>query len=270
MSVHTKSAVFTSVSIHVIAIGALLLFVLLGSCKEKTPLHVLELVSLPVDTVMPPLPPEAEPLDNVPLTVPEIVEMPDIQRPDIPDLTPEPPPPPPPKAPPPPTPTPKAPTPTPPPPPKAISYEEFIRKEGRPTEPTQRTPAPRPAPKAPQIDLSQIRKGLERVAQPTSPTAAPPTQRELEAMAGFERMLTRQIDIAWNKPPEASARDLVTVVSFTVQADGRITDVRVTRSSGNSSFDNSTLAAVRNARGFGTPPNRQANTYTIPFRLAER
>lgn len=89
-------------------------------------------------------------------------------------------------------------------------------------------------------------------------------------MAAFERALTRQIDLVWIKPPEASARGLVAVVAFVVQADGRITDARIAHSSGNTSFDNSALQAVRSARGFGTPPNRQANTYTIPFRLDER
>lgn len=272
MSAHSKSAVLSSVTIHVIFFGGLILPVLLGSCSEKkVQQHVFELVSLPsVDFSLPQETPvdQPQPLDDVPLAIPEIVELPD--QPVIPDLPPPPPLPAPAQATPAPAPQPVRIDPPPPPKPRVVTIDQFHAEHGAPKVNTRPTPAPRTTPTPPQIDLSQIRRGLQRVAQPSDSSAAAPTRKELEAMAEFERMLTRQIDRAWKKPPDANARGLVAMVEFVVHADGTITNVRVARSSGNSSFDASAVEAVRSARGFGKPPNGQSNTYTIPFMLDER
>ena len=79
--------------------------------------------------------------------------------------------------------------------------------------------------------------------------------------------------LARNKryPADALARGIggTASIAFTVDADGRVTSVRVARSSGNASLDRESQDLVRRAAPFPPPPQGKASI-TVPVNFNVR
>jgi TonB family protein len=88
-------------------------------------------------------------------------------------------------------------------------------------------------------------------------------------LADYSARLRSRIDAAWTKPAQLAGVNLVAEIVFDVSASGRITNVRLSRSSGNSAFDQSILAALRRATSAGPTPTGQAHQFTLPFRMRD-
>lgn len=153
------------------------------------------------------------------------------------------------------------------------------REEARPA-PT-RAPAERPSPTAPASPKAPPQEASPAPAPPSvrseptsvaesqgSPSGSPGGTVFGAAVAGLDNpsftygyyldQMLAQIQRQWVRPPLGSG--IEALVSFRIQRDGRVTDLRIERSSGYSSFDLAGLRAVSAAaplpplpRGFSYP-----------------
>ena len=146
---------------------------------------------------------------------------------------------------------------------KPISYEDFVRRHGAPREVSVAAPSPRTV-EVRAIDFDSIREALR------DPGAAP--QPRTDARDGVMRylgVLKAHINQAWLKPASLSGRPFEAVVEFLVPPDGRVSEVRIVRSSGSEIFDASVQAAFSKAPGLGPTPDGNAYRPRLTFRMVE-
>lgn len=244
----------------------------------------MELVNLPVDTaVLAPAPAPVQPeLEQPVIQAPAIEKL--VER-EIPKIVEAPPPPPPePEPPPAPKPTPK-PKPAPETPPKkptpekkpspapqqTITAEDFFSKHGRPSPPSPKPRQTQPAQTitAPRIDVSKITQNLNQFLESSS-SSNRMTEQEQSAMLAYIGRLKHLIEIAWDKPASLAGREISAEVLITLSPSGQVTNVRFSRRSGNGAFDDSVIAAVRNARSAGAIPTGRSETVRLTFEMIER
>jgi protein TonB len=104
---------------------------------------------------------------------------------------------------------------------------------------------------------------------PVAPAAIP--QPAAAATEDPERQYAAQV---WRRlaehPPSGPAGRRVAMVAFEIDRDGRLTDLRLARSSGLVAFDRACLAAVRAAAPFPRPPAQVRElSFTVPIRAPE-
>ncbi len=94
------------------------------------------------------------------------------------------------------------------------------------------------------------------------------TREQMELSDAYIAMLIQRLKEAHQKPDGLS--DLLqTKVSFRLNADGSVSDVRIVRSSGNNDYDNSVLAAFRKVRLPTPPANLKTDVYSVTFKMKE-
>jgi TonB family protein len=238
----------TSVILHLVVLLGLFLAPIVQAFKPKEPPHVFEMVESPSEQSQSPQP---SPQPQAPAELPP-VELPPVPEVNIPKPAPRP------------VDRPKPPEPPKPPAPQQlISADDFFRDNPKP-DPTPRPVRPRPSLSVPQIEVPT----LVIPSNPNSPSAQlSPQQRS--ALADYSARLRSRIDAAWGKPEQLAGVNLVAEVIFDVAASGRISNVRISRSSGNAAFDQSILAAFRRATSAGPTPTGQAHQFSLPFRMRD-
>lgn len=237
---------WTSVILHLVVLLGLLLATIVEAFKLKEKPHVFEMVDPPSEVSETQA---STPASQLPVDVPE-VELPPVPQVDLP--APEPPPR-------------QAPNPAPP-KPKIISFEEFSRNNPKP-DPKPRVATPRLRVPEVQIDVPDF-----KVSPSPTPTTSRPQQlssAQISALKAYSARLRSKIDAAWAKPAQLAGVPLVAEVVFEVSAAGRITGVRLRRSSGNAAFDQSVLAAFRKVTSAGATPTGQAHSFTLSFRMSD-
>ncbi|TVP78870.1 MAG: TonB family protein [Puniceicoccaceae bacterium] len=256
MNFRKNQPLWTAVILHVVVLLGLFIGTIVEAFRPKEKPHVFEMVEPPSEmrqTDESAAPPEPE------MEVPT-VDLRPVPQVEIPQPPPEPEPAPRP------TPAPTPPAPKPPEPaPKVITAAEFFKNNPRP-DPRPQTPQPRPPVRAPQIEVPQL------VLPRTSPSAnASPqlSQQQLSALAEYSARLRSRIDAAWNKPPQLAGVSLVAEVVFNVSPSGVISNVRLSPGSGNAAFDQSVLAAFRQAASAGATPTGQSHEFRLSFRMRD-
>ena len=87
--------------------------------------------------------------------------------------------------------------------------------------------------------------------------------RDIDLSAYFAE-IRRRVKRNWN--PSYSSEEQSTFLTFKIQKNGQITDLKVARSSGSSKLDNESLAAVQNSAPFDSlPPNFPLEALEIEF-----
>jgi TonB family protein len=263
MRPNSPSAFFTSVVFHLLVlVVGVALTLWLNRAPEIQP-FVFETVD-----VAELMEPAETPPPQITVVVPQIVAP--APSPSPPQPAPRPPPTPQPQPPPQPAPAPRppppAPTPTPAPePPRTVSYEEFVRQQARQLERNQRVPEPRPV-AVPRIDTTAITRDLQEFARrQTAPGTTAAQLRELDA---YIARLIAALRAAHQKPDGLSEL-LSAKVSFHIAADGTLSNVRLTRSSGDAAFDSSVIEAFSRVRTVGPVPGRRSYTWELTFRMRE-
>jgi TonB family protein len=142
-----------------------------------------------------------------------------------------------------------------------MSIEEFRRLQGTPTRPTtvvnQRQPQrPVPAPTISRVDPSQLTSNLAMDSFDFSSVAV----GQRDALQTYFEQLMQRLRNAFAPTAPLEAR-----VEFRLERDGRLTNVRIIRSSGNEAFDQAALQACYRTRGPGTPPGNPPYTRTVTF-----
>jgi len=265
-----REGFWVSLLVHGLGLlGLLLLIWLQGRERPPEELHVFELVSVSepaaVSTPAPQATPEATPLAVPRLNLPPLQPAPEIPRaeptPVVPPPTPPPATPPPPRE----TPAPR-PVAAPPPQPRPMTIEEFRRQNPQPR--TQPAPRPRPAPNA-GIDTEAIRRNLRQLGdlRETSAPTATRSAAQQSALDAWAAEIKRRLDAAWIRPGDLGTRTLSVRVSFSVEPDGRLTQVRIVSPSGEPVLDASVQAAFRSASPVRPPPDSQRKSYTVSFDL---
>lgn len=259
----TRQSLILSVSIHIIAVVALLLagWVHLDADEEPVVFELVTPGDLAPPTAAPPTESAAEPS-------PEPVEpLPDLAAPTfepllpapadvtLPEPTPEPPP----------VESPKPAPQTPPQPatpaPKQLSYKEWLAQRDKPlpdrvqTRPN--TPRKVNAPSITAPDLSRLRSTIESDRFDFNQVAA----GQRDALQSYFSTLVTRLRNAF-EPPSSG---LEARVSFTVASDGSLQNVRITRSSGDDAFDLAVKQAFARVRGPGAPPGNPPYNRTLTF-----
>jgi TonB family protein len=247
MNFRNHQAFWTAVILHVLVLLGLFIGTIVEAFRPKEKQHVFEMVDPPSEvtrTQNAPAPPE-------PLMDPPEVDLTPVPQVDIPKPRPAP--------------TPAPPRDPPPPKPKLITAAEFFKENPKP-DPRPRTPQPRPQVRAPQIEAPRL---VVPRANPAANTSPQLSQQQLSALADYSARLRSRIDAAWQKPPQLAGVRLVAEVVFTVSPTGRITNARLNPGSGNAAFDQSVLAAFRQATSAGATPTGQSHEFRLSFRMLD-
>jgi protein TonB len=253
-----RAAFTVSATMHVVFLLLLWLLPMLLQLRAAPRELVFELV----DLSEPESPPAAQPAPDLPappLRVPELERLREVPR-----LPPDPQPEPPPPEPPPPAPTPQA---RPPEPPPRMSIEQW-RQQRPPQQPPQQRPQPTPTTRpvaVPQIDTEvgqRLRQSLSQIS------IAPSPNRGAAAASELQRYLSA-LHARLRDAFEPIGSNLTAEVVFNITGDGRLTNVRIARSSGDAGFDNAVRRTFQRATPPGPPPGGEPiNDASVTFRSA--
>lgn len=151
----------------------------------------------------------------------------------------------------------------------SLSYEEFIKQHGAPK--PQKTVTPRKI-KVPvkAIDTDNLREELEKaLASDHWQKVSQMTSFQQDEFQRYIGRLKAQINQAWNKPSQFSGRQFVAALRFTVSSGGEISAVQITDSSNNELFDRSVMAAFERVGRAKPPPDGNAYSLILTFRMKE-
>lgn len=150
----------------------------------------------------------------------------------------------------------------------ATSYAEFQRQQGtKSTKSTTASASSGGTTVGPRVDASSIRKGVTGANGPNREGAG---GKELVSagLGTYFDMLRERLRSSHEKPGGLS--DLLSAeVEFTVAANGAMTGVRITRSSGNNDFDQSVLETFARVRSVGPRPDGKTDVRSLTFRMKE-
>lgn len=146
--------------------------------------------------------------------------------------------------------------------PKQLTYDQFVKQHGTP-QPKQTAKAPSPI-KTPRINTTDITRDLVRGGGGGTALTRP----EQDLLATYLARLRQALLQAHERPPGLSD-ELEVQVTFNIGANGDMTNVRVTRSSGDADFDRSAVEAFRRVGSIGPTPNRKADVWTLRFRVRD-
>lgn len=149
---------------------------------------------------------------------------------------------------------------------KRLSKEEFDRQNR-----AARVAAAGGNPKVKRIDSEGIAGGVigGSTANKTGGAGGKAlTRDEGDLMDAYFSLVKRKMKDALDKPPGLSDT-LAAVAEFHLAADGSISGVHISRSSGSEEFDRAVLEAVRSYRSIGARPDHKSETVNLTFKMKE-
>ena len=149
--------------------------------------------------------------------------------------------------------------------PQIIDYRDFTKEHPK-DKPKPRPVALRPDIRVPQIDVPKLIIPRSSLSTIPSPQLSP---QQMSALASYSSRLRSRIDAEWVKPAQLAGLRLLAEVVFDVSSSGQITNVRLLDGSGNAAFDQSILAAFRNASSGGPTPTGQSHQFSLPFQIGQ-
>lgn len=148
-----------------------------------------------------------------------------------------------------------------------ISYEDFVKKQGKPKAPrVHDTAEPKRPASSVKIDVSFINKELQMALRQGGGDNSELSADELQS---YILALKQTIDRLWQKPQSLAGRDLQATVEFTVEPTGRVSKMRIIRGSSNPLFDESVQKAFKRLGYCGTPPKGKQITFSLNFRMMD-
>jgi TonB family protein len=152
--------------------------------------------------------------------------------------------------------------------PQRVSYDQFRKQHGQPKE---TSPAPPKTVRPPKIDTQGIPGGVTGGSTTNTRGGGGGTalaRQEQGQLETYIAQLMGALRRAHEKPPRLGDQ-LEAKVTFEVAANGNISDVLLSRSSGNEEFDQSALDAFRQVSGIGPTPTGKGYTWTVTFRMKD-
>jgi len=125
--------------------------------------------------------------------------------------------------------------------------------------------------KTPLIDAEGIAAGVRggSTANKTGGAGGTALSRDEQDLLGTYIALLKQHFREAHEKPTGLSDLLAAKVEFFVAADGSISKVSITQSSGNAEFDQSVLAAIRNARTIGPRPDGKGSMLSTRFKMKD-
>ncbi len=256
MNFRKNQALWASVILHLVVLLAFVFATVVEAFRPKEKPHVFVMVDPPgeqntqVDSPSDPVPP---------LDLPDLSNLAPVPDAVIPEPRPLPLKPPPVK----PTPKPVKPTPK---PRELVDYKDFIKNNPikTPQQPRQ-TQTPKPI-NVPKINTPRINVPSMVVSNPADRNLS---TAEQSALARYGSQLNARLNRCWIKPANLAGVRLVAEVVFDVSASGRISNIRLRPGSGNSTFDQSVLAAFTKISSAGATPTGQGHTFRMTFKMVD-
>jgi TonB family protein len=151
-----------------------------------------------------------------------------------------------------------------------MSYDEYVKRFGRPAPPRSGAGgAPRPI-ATPRINSKGIAEGVLG-GSPNSRGGGGGRALSAAQRSALDADVARLVTALrqnHQKPPGLS--DLLAAdIEFLVAADGTLTHVRVSRSSGNADFDQSCVQAFQQVGSVGPKPDGKSSTWVLTFRMKD-
>lgn len=154
---------------------------------------------------------------------------------------------------------------------KTVSFSDFQKQHGAATN-TKQTNKPQKTSRTvnvPKIDVSGITGDLSRM-RPSGggggTGGAGPGGVSASDFDRWKSAIYLRIDAVWERP-ETATEGIEAKVAFEVTSSGSIIKARIEKSSGNSTFDQSILQALRLVGRVEPPPGGVAIQVTAPFRM---
>lgn len=105
-----------------------------------------------------------------------------------------------------------------------------------------------------------------KLSSPTSNNFTNSAQLQA-AISSYGARLRANAEVAWSRPHLSNAKSLEVIIIFTIAADGKILNVRIAKSSGNSILDKSALAGARKTRSAGPLPVSETTEFRVPYQV---
>ena len=130
-------------------------------------------------------------------------------------------------------------------PPKVIKQNKRVERSTTPTPSVQ---------KGPKLTAKEIEDLIKKGAKIGTTTSIPDNLDD-QKLGAYSNHVRDRLYAAWRQPEALkNLPGLIAVVEITIQQDGRVTDGRILRSSGNSTMDDSVLKAVRTVKALRALP----------------
>lgn len=150
-----------------------------------------------------------------------------------------------------------------------VSYKDYLKKHPTP-KPAAGAPVTRAA-NVPRIDAQGIARGVRGGSTANTRGGGggkAMTREEHSLLDTYFSLLLQELKRAHEPPPGVSDQ-LEARVTFDITASGAILNPRISKSSGDKTFDESVLDAFRRVGSIGPTPNRRSDTWTVTFRMKE-
>lgn len=156
---------------------------------------------------------------------------------------------------------------------KKVSYKDFVKvNEKKFQKVAQTNQKPTKPTNAPKLDVDGITKELNTLAsRRTSSTggakSASGAAMSASVLGPYIAHIRESLDGVWEIPTKLVGVDSQTIVSFHVHKNGNVSQVKLLKSSGNSAFDASIVAAFRKLSQLSPPPGSDSYTFQLTFRM---
>ncbi|HLN07705.1 MAG TPA: energy transducer TonB [Xanthobacteraceae bacterium] len=107
--------------------------------------------------------------------------------------------------------------------------------------------------------------------QAAAPVAAQAERPSSQTIISWQRQLVAHLERHKRYPPRAHGEQGVASVAFIVDREGRVSGIRIVRSSGSAALDDETLAMIRRAQPLPVPPDGILDaelSFIVPVRYA--
>jgi TonB family protein len=150
-----------------------------------------------------------------------------------------------------------------------MSYKDYLKKH--PTPKPSATPPVQRAANVPHIDSQGIANGVrggstDNIRGGGGGKAL--TREEHSELDTYISFLLNALKEA-HEPPPGVSDTLEAKVTFDITANGAILYPRISKSSGDRSFDQSVLVAFRRVKSIGPTPNGRPDTWTVTFKMKD-
>lgn len=138
-----------------------------------------------------------------------------------------------------------------------ISYRDFVKKQGKPKASKPKAVVAKVV-VVPKIKTKDVKKVLDEKIKRSARVSE-------EALSAYEALVRSRIDAYWEQPGSFLGYQNSAVMDFDIDVSGRIIGVRIVKSSGSATFDESVKNAFEKIGRVGVPPNGKVNRFEMIF-----
>ncbi len=149
------------------------------------------------------------------------------------------------------------------------SYKDYLKKH--PTPKQTASVQPRKAANVPRVDATGIAQGVKGGSTANTRGGGGGnalTREQQNQLDTYISLLIQELKRAHEPPPGVSDR-LETKVTFDITASGAILNPRISKSSGDKTFDDSVLEAFLRMRSIGPTPDHRSATWSVTFKMRD-